>query len=198
MGTHKEMGQRGQCCQFKAHLVVRRFMQHPGLNYDETFSPIVHFETIQALLAMVASKRLKVWQLDVKGAYLNGILTQPIYMQQPTRFEDESRLVCLLIKSIYGLKQAGRVWNIKFDHTIQCLGFQALVLDPCTYVLCEGDHFVIVTIWVDNLLLFAMAEELIERTKAGLKAEWELTDLGEPVKIIGIEITLGNHSVTIS
>ena len=198
MGTHKEMGQRGQCCQFKAHLVVRRFMQHPGLNYDETFSPIVHFETIQALLAMVASKRLKVWQLDVKGAYLNGILTQPIYMQQPTRFEDESRLVCLLIKSIYRLKQAGRVWNIKFDHMIQCLGFRALVLDPCTYVLCEGDHFVIVTIWVDNLLLFAMAEELIERTKAGPKAEWELTDLGEPVKIIGIEITLGNHSVTIS
>ena len=70
--------------------------------------------------------------------------------------------------------------------------------DPCTYVLCKGDHFVIITIWVDDLLLFATAEELIERTKAGLEAEWELTDLGEPVKIIGIEIALGDHSVTIS
>ena len=70
--------------------------------------------------------------------------------------------------------------------------------DPCTYVLHEGDHFIIVTIWVDDLLLFATAKELIEWTKAGLEAEWELTDLGEPVKIVGIEITLGDCSVMIS
>ena len=81
---------------------------------------------------------------------------------------------------------------------IRCLGFRALILDLCTYILREGVDFIIVTIWVDDLLLFATTEELIERTKAGLEAEWELTDLGEPVKIVGIEITLSDCSVTIS
>ena len=71
-------------------------------------------------------------------------------------------------------------------------------MDPCTYILYEGDNFIIVTIWVDDLLLFAMTEELIEWTKAGLEAEWEFTNLGEPVKIVGIEIMLSDCSVMIS
>src|SRR5216683_3913478 len=169
-----------------------------GLNYGETFSPVVHFETIRALLTMVASKKLKVRQLDIKGAYLNGILTEPIYMEQPVGFEDRSGLVCLLIKSIYGLKQAGQVWNIEFDCAIRRHGFRPLISDPCTYILRQDDKFIIVTIWVNNLLLFAMLESLIEQTKANLEAKWELTDLGKLVKIMGIEITLSNCSVTIS
>src|SRR5216683_356276 len=147
---------------------------------------------------MVPGKKLKVRQLDVKGAYLNGKLTQPIYMEQPTGFDDGSGLVCLLIKSIYGLKQAGRVWNIEFDRAIRKHGFCPLISDPCTYILHQDNQFIIVTVWVDDLLLFAMLEHLIEQTKANLEAEWELTDLGEPVKIVGIEIALRNRSVTIS
>ena len=147
---------------------------------------------------MVPSKCLKVRQLDVKGAYLNGKLIQPIFMEQPIGFDDESGLVCLLIKSIYGLKQAGHVWNIEFDYVMRRHGFQPLILDPCTYILWDGDQFIIVTIWVNDLLLFAMADKLIERTKVNLEAKWELTDLGKPVKIVGIEIALSNHSVTIS
>jgi len=119
----KKHDKEGNVIKYKARLVACGFTQRPGLDYDETFSPVVHFETIRALLAMVAGKKLKVRQLDVKGAYLNGILTQPIYMEQPISFEDGSRLVCLLIKSIYGLKQAGRVWNIEFDQVIRHLGF---------------------------------------------------------------------------
>jgi hypothetical protein len=147
---------------------------------------------------MVSCKKLKVCQLDVKGAYLNGILTQPIYMEQPIGFDNSSGLVCLLIKSIYGLKQAGQVWNVEFNHAICKLSFWLLISDPCTYILCKGNNFVIVTIWVDDLLLFAMLDHLIEHTKVGLEAEWELTDLGEPVKIVGIEIELGDHFITIS
>jgi len=80
---------------------------------------------------------------------------------------------------------------------IRQYGFRQLILDPCTYILCEGDQFVIVTIWVDDLLLFATTNELIEQMKTNLEAEWELTNLGEPVKIIGIEIALGDRSITI-
>jgi len=173
-------------------------MQCPGLDYDEMFSLVVQFETIRALLALVPSKRLKVRQLDVKGAYLNGKLTQAIYMAQPVGFEDDSGQVCLLVKSIYGLKQAGRVWNIEFDSAMQKYSYKPLISDPCTYILCQGEDFIIITIWVDDLLLFGTLDELIKQTVAQLKAEWEITDLGEPVKIVGIEIALGDHSVTIS
>jgi len=110
-------------------------MQHPGRDYDETFLPVVCFETIRALLAMVPGKKLKVQQLDVKGAYLNGKLTQSIYMEQPTGFDDGSGLVCLLVKSIYSLKQARHVWNIKFDDAMRHHGYRPLISDPCTYIL---------------------------------------------------------------
>jgi hypothetical protein len=194
----KKCDKEGNVVKYKARLVACGFTQRPGLDYDETFSLVVHFETIRALLAMVPSKRLRVQQLDVKGAYLNRKLTQPIYMEQPIGFDDGSGLVCLLIKSIYGLKQAERVWNIEFDLAMRRHGFRPLISDPCTYILREGNDFVIVTIWVDDLLLFATMDELIERTKANLEAKWELTDLGEPVKIVRIEIALGDRSVTIS
>jgi len=116
-----------------------------------------------------------VWQLDVKGAYLNGKLTQPIYMEQPTGFDDGSGLVCLLIKSIYSLKQAGCVWNIEFGDAMQHHGFQPLISDPCTYILQEGNDFVIVTVWVDNLLLFATTDKLIKRTKTNLEVDGNLS-----------------------
>ncbi len=77
-------------------------------------------------------------------------------------------------------------------------GFQLLISDPYTYILWEGNNFIIVTVWVDNLLLFTTIDELIECIKANLKAKWKLTDLGEPVKIVRIKITLGDHSITIS
>ena len=83
-------------------------------------------------------------------------------MKQPTGFGDGSGLICLLIKSIYGLKQAGRVWNAEFDRAIRQLGFRLLISDPCTYILREGDDFVIVTVWVDDLLLFATLDHLIK------------------------------------
>ncbi len=119
-------------------------------------------------------------------------------MEQPISFNNGSGLVCMLIKSIYSLKQAGHVWNIEFNLVMWCHGFQPLISDPCTYILQEDNNFIIVTIWVDNLLLFATTDEFIERTKTNLEAEWELTNLGEPVKIVGIEIALSDHSITIS
>ena len=109
----KKWDKEGNLVKYKAHLVACSFTQRPGLDYNETFSPVIHFKTIRALLAMVPSKKLKVRQLDVKGAYLNGILTQPIYMEQPTGFDDKSRLVCLLIKGIYSLKPKASRMNME-------------------------------------------------------------------------------------
>ena len=84
---------------------------------------------------------------------------------------------------------SGHVWNIEFNHIIQKHGFKRMHLDPCTYIRQEGDSFAIITVWVDDLLLFITLDALMEKMKANINAEWETMDLGVPSKIIGIEIT---------
>ena len=127
--------------------------------------------------------------MDIKGAYLNGILQETVYMKQPEGYEDGTGRVCKLIKTLYGLKQSGREWNKQLDEKLRLHGYKCLISDPCTYVRWDGDNVTIITVWVDNLLLFASSDEMMEHMKSSIESEWQATDLGEPSKIIGIEIT---------
>jgi Reverse transcriptase (RNA-dependent DNA polymerase) len=102
------------------------------------------------------------------------------------------------MKTLYGLKQSGREWNKELDEKLQNFGFQSLRSDPCAYVRRNGEHLEIITVWVDDLLLFATSDELMEKMKSEIRSEWEVTDLGEPAKIVGIEITKSDKSITIS
>jgi hypothetical protein len=137
-------------------------------------------------------------QMDVKGAYLNGRLKERVYMLQPEGFNDGTGRVCLLIKTLYGLKQSGREWNIEFDTKLRRRRYQRLRSDPCTYIWRDGDEYGIITVWVDDLLLFATSEAILTKMGNDLHAEWEITDLGEPAKIVGIEITRTEYSITLS
>jgi len=84
--------------------------------------------------------------MDVKGAYLNGILKEDVYMCQPEGYGDGLDKVCRLIKTLYGLKQSGRKWNIQFNKEIQSLGFTRLLSDPCTYIQRNKQNFQIITV----------------------------------------------------
>ena len=143
-------------------------------------------------------QKLHIQQMDIKGAYLNGMLKEHIYMQQPEGFADGTGQVCLLIKTLYGLKQAGHKWNIELDTKLRRQGYAHLHSDPCAYILCISKEFAIITVWVDDLLLFATMIKLMNKMKLDIKAKWEVTDLGEPSKIVGIEITMGRDMITIS
>ena len=155
-------------------------------------------DTIRALLAITPIYGLKIQQMDIKGAYLNGILKECIYMRQPEGFEDETGRVCQLIKTLYGLKQSGREWNNQFNEKLTNFGFRHLRSDPCVYIKHENNGFIIVAVWVDDLLLFASWDRIVTETKSFLQSEWEVTDLGEPNKMVGIEITQNSESITIS
>jgi hypothetical protein len=137
-------------------------------------------------------------QMDVKGAYLNGILEETIFMTQPEGYGDATERICQLIKTLYGLKQAGRCWNFEFDRKMRRHGYKRLLSDPCAYIRRDGDEIAIVTVWVDDLLLFATSMELMEKMKSDLRKEWQITDLGEPSKIVGIEIMRRKDSISIS
>ena len=112
---------------YKARLVAQGFPQKQGLDYDETFSPVIRFETFRSLVATAIQHCLKLHQLDITAAFLNGHLEEEVFMKQPEGFVEEGNehLVCRLKQSLYGLKQSPRCWNS--------------TLDPCNYTFTEGE-----------------------------------------------------------
>ena len=137
--------------------------------------------------------------MDVKGAYLNGYLQERVYMHQPDGYDDGTNHIYHLIKTLYGLKQAGREWNKVLDHKLKGIGFIPLKSDPCAYIRRNGNDLEIITVWVNDLLLFTTSDNLMTSLKINLNAIFNLTDIGEPNKIIRIEITRkANSSIFIS
>ena len=180
----------GQLDKYKARLVAKGYSQIPGMDFSETFSPVVHLETIRTILALTVNFDWEVTQMDVKGAYLNGNLDEEVYMLQPDGFGDGTNKVCHLIKTLYGLKQAGREWNKVLNTSLKDKGFKNLEADPCAFVRETNEHIEIITAWVDDLLLFTETAQFMNTLKAELKTLFDVTDLGSPQKIVGIEI---NH-----
>ena len=142
----KKRNKAGQIVKYKACLVAKGCAQHPGYDYVETFSPVVCMETIRAILALIPIKGLKIQQMDIKGVYLNGILEEKVYMWQPEGFKDGTDQVCILVKTIYGLKQSGCEWNKEFNNEITSFGFHSLKSDPCVYIKWDTNGVSIVTI----------------------------------------------------
>jgi hypothetical protein len=143
-------------------------------------------------------RQFHIHQLDIKGAYLNGTLKERVYMKQPKGYDDRTGCVCRLIKTLYGLKQAGREWNIELDTRLQKRGYQRFRSDPCIYIWRERDNFVIITIWVDDMLLFVTTFELKRKAIRDIESEWEITDLRTPTKIVRIELAISPESISIS
>ena len=155
-------------------------------------------ESIHIILSIAVAKRLEIQQMDVKGAYLNGILKETLYMRQLKGFTDNSRRVCHLICTLYGLKQSGWEWNTEFDSKMRQCGNKRSCADQCIYMHSGKDKIAIITIWMDDLLLFTNSTTSMEEMKSDIKAEWEMTDMGEPTKIVSIEITQTQGKILIS
>ena len=107
----------GSINKHKARLVVKGYSQEPGIDFTKTFAPVSRLDTIKLLLALTTQNGWHIFQLDVKSAFLNGVLNEEIYVEQPDGFEKEitSNKVYLLKKALYGLKQAPRAWYIRLD-----------------------------------------------------------------------------------
>jgi hypothetical protein len=130
----------GNVTVYKARLVAKGFRQVQGVDYDETFSPVAMFKSIQILLAIAAFHDYEIWRMDVKTAFLNGNIDEELYMMQPEGFDDpkDADKVCKLQCSIYGLKQASRSWNLCFDQVIKSFGFVPNCYKACIYKKVSG------------------------------------------------------------
>ncbi|KAJ9557034.1 hypothetical protein OSB04_011648 [Centaurea solstitialis] len=151
----KKTDMDGNVHTFKARLIAKGFTQTHGIDYDETFSPVAMLNSIRILMAISAYFNYEIWQMDVKTAFLNGKLTEDIYMEQPQGFEDPKNpnKVCKLLKSIYGLKQASRSWNLHFDERIKEFGFAKGEFEPCVYTKFSGSIVTFLVLYVNDILL---------------------------------------------
>lgn len=174
-----KMKSNGEVERYKARLVIRGFTQRYGVNYFETFSPVVKFTSIRAILAIAASKGMQIKQFDVKTAFLNSDLEEEVFMRQPKGYEDNSGRVCKLQKSLYGLKQASRCWNRKFTGFLRKFSFVECQADPCVFVLIKGEIRAYLTIHIDDGLLVSnnatFMNDVIEYLKTGF--EMTITDV---------------------
>jgi hypothetical protein len=144
---------------YKARFVARGFSQKEGEDYDETFAPVVRYTSIKVVISLVASMGWNIHQMDVKTTFLNGVIEEEVYIEQPQGFEVHSRdtHVCRLKKSLYGLKQALRAWYARMDNYLTRLGFSKSHADTnlCYNVVDNG--LVILLLCVDDL--FIIGEE---------------------------------------
>nr|GEW76705.1 retrotransposon protein, putative, Ty1-copia subclass [Tanacetum cinerariifolium] len=145
----KKTNMDGKVHTYKARLVAKGYTQTYGIDYEETFSPVADIRAIRILIAIAAYYDYEIWQMDVKTAFLNGRLDEDIYTEQPEGYVDPKypNRVCKRQRSIYGLKQASRQWNKRFDEEIKKFGFIQNCDEPCVYRKASGSDVVFLILY---------------------------------------------------
>ncbi|KAK9194952.1 hypothetical protein WN943_003067 [Citrus x changshan-huyou] len=152
------------------------------------------------VIKVAALRNLEIHQMDVKTAFLNGDLDEEIYMEQPEGFiaPGQEKKVCKLVKSLYGLKQAPKQWHEKFDHTMITSGFKINECDKCVYVKEIENDYVILCLYVDDMLIVGSDDDMIKSTKNMLKSKFDMKDMGLADVILGIKISRASNGLILS
>lgn len=180
---------------YKARLVARGFTQRHGLDFNETFSPVIRHSTLRLLFAFAVENDLSIDQMDVVTAFLNGDLTEQVYMKQPKLCEIKGKEdhVCLLKKGLYGLKQAPRAWNKKLHDVLTEMKFKRSDNEPCVYIR----KMIIIAVYVDDILIFYNNEKEKDSVKNELKRKFEMKDLGKIDSFLGMKINRLEEEISV-
>ena len=175
---------------YRARLVAKGYTQVYGEDYEQTFAPVVQQATFRTLLTISGNKNYTVNHFDVKTAFLNGILEENVYMNQPEGFikTGYENYVCKLKKALYGLKQAARSWNTKLSNFLIEIGYEVSAADNCLFLKIKGDLVIYVLVYVDDLIVSSNKIEEITALHTSLNDEFEMKNLGRIQHYLGIEI----------
>ncbi|CAO2836221.1 unnamed protein product [Amaranthus hypochondriacus] len=193
-------GADGSIDRYKARLVAKGYKQKYGIDYDEVFAPVARLDTVRMMISLAAHHKWKIYQLDVKSAFLNGILEEEVYVEQPEGFviKGEDDKVLHLKKALYGLKQAPRAWNTRIDGYLIQNGFTKCPYEHAVYVKTNGDDILIVSLYVDDLLFTGNCQSMFNDFKEAMFKEFEMTDCGLMNFFLGIEVKQCEDGIFIS
>lgn len=197
---HTKYKADGTIDKYKARLIAKGFHQQYGLDYGETFSPVVKATTIQLVLSLAFSQGWHIRQLDVNKAFLHGYLNEAVYMTQPQGFVDPSKPnhVCKLNRSLYGLKQTPRVWFNRLSYFLINHGFIASKTDSSLFIYAATNTVIYILVYVDDILITSNESSNITMLVATLAKEFSLKDLGPLHYFLGIEVTLTKRGMFLS
>ena len=183
---------------YKARLVAKGFMQEKGIDFNETFSPVVRFEFVRTLLVLACKNGYRIDQLDVNCAFLNGDIEEDVYICVPDGVDISSDKVLKLNKSIYGLRQSAYRWNKCFTEYLKSLGFEQCKTDYCVFILRIDGRLIILILFVDDIVIIGDDDELVDMVINALKSRFKTKDLGKIRRFLGIDIEYDRDKRSIS
>jgi len=174
----------------KARLVAQGFCQKEGIDYEETFAPVVCLEAIRILCALLLQRVLSFFQMDVKNAFLNGYIEEEVYVRQPPSFENPKfpNHVFKLHKALYGLKQAPRAWYEHLKTFLLNKGFKMGSVDKTLFLLKQGNDTLLVQIYVDDIIFGGSSHALVAKFADTMSREFEMSMMGELTFFLGLQI----------
>jgi hypothetical protein len=169
-------------------MVVKGSQQEEGINYQETFSPVVKYDTMRLVFAIAVLFHMDVDHLDVKTAFINADLEEVVYMYTHPEMNAPKNTMCRLLKSLYGLKQAPRNWNKLLNEFILSLGFKRCLQDTCLYVMMRGGYVVLLAVFVDDILVACGSKRVMATVKQQFTDRFEMTDFGLVTEFLGVRV----------
>ena len=184
---------------YKARYVAKGFSQTHDVNYSETFSPTAKMTSVRILMDLAIRQNLLIHQMDVRNAYLNSNIDYDIYVEQPNGFKLSGKngedLILKLNKSLYGLKQSGRLWNELLDDFLCILNFEQSHSDYCVYTKIHDGIKIIIIVWVDDLIIASSDLVSINNVKTELGNKFKMKDFSQISYFLGIDFEINNNNI---
>jgi hypothetical protein len=190
----------GSIDRYKARLVAKGFHQLSGIDYGETYSPVIKPTTVRLVLSLAISGGWHIHQIDIQNAFLHGTLSETVYMTQPPGFAhpQHPHHICKLQKALYGLKQAPRAWFSKLSDKLIQIGFHTSRSDTSLFIYKSSDYLMLVLVYVDDIIITCSSQSAIQNLLTALHEDFAVKDLGKLNFFLGIEVLPCNRGMFLS